>query len=118
MLFDILSGHIFENKAYGEIVFLVLCTAAAWMTGRSIASDWKPLWSLALGVLALGFATRFLHHALYQAQFVSLSRFILDTLLLAVVAYIGYRYTRTNQMTRQYHWLYEKASPLSWRAKG
>jgi hypothetical protein len=117
MFLDILSGHIFETKAYGESVFLLLCCGAAWMTGRSIASDWKPLWSLALSVLALGFATRFLHYALYHAPFISVSRFVTDTALLAVVAYIAYRYTRTNQMTRQYYWLYEKASPISWRNK-
>jgi hypothetical protein len=118
MLLDILSGHIFETKSYGEIVFLVLCMAAAWMSGRSIASDWKPLWNLALGVIGLGFGARFLHYALYEAQFLSLGRFLLDTALLGVVAYIGYLFTRTNQMTRQYHWLYEKASPISWKAKG
>ncbi len=117
MLLDILSGHTFETKAYGEIVFLALCMAAAWMTGRSIASDWKPLWNLALGVLGLGLAARFLHHALYQAQFLSFDRFLLDTLLLCAVSYIGFLFTRTNQMTRQYHWLYEKASPLTWRGK-
>jgi hypothetical protein len=117
MLLDILSGHIFANKAYGEIVFLVLCMGAAWMTGRSIASDWKPLWSLALGVLGLGFAARFLHFALYQAQFLSFDRFLLDMLLLGLVAYISYRFTRTSQMLRQYPWLYERASAISWRAK-
>jgi hypothetical protein len=117
MLLDILSGHIFANKAYGEIVFLVLCMGAAWMTGRSIASDWKPLWSLALGVLGLGFAARFLHFALYQAQFLSFDRFLLDMMLLGLVAYISYRFTRTSQMLRQYPWLYERASAISWRAK-
>lgn len=117
MLLDILSGHTFEASAYGEIVFLMLCMAAAWMSGRSIASDWKPLWQLALGVIGLGFATRFLHFALYEATFLSFDRFLLDTGLLAVVGYLGYRFTRTNQMTRQYHWLYEKVSPISWRAK-
>ncbi len=117
MFLDIISGHIFETGAYGESVFLLLCCGAAWMTGRSIASEWKPLWNLALSVLALGFVTRFLHYALYQAPFMSASRFLTDTALLAVVAYISYRYTRTNQMTRQYHWLYEKASPISWRDK-
>lgn len=117
MFLDIISGHIFETKAYGESVFLLLCCGAAWMTGRSIASDWKPLWNLALGIIALGLATRFLHHALYQAPFVSVYRYLTDTALLGVVAYISYRYTRTNQMTRQYHWLYEKASLLSWRDK-
>jgi hypothetical protein len=117
MFLDILTGHIFETKAYGETVFLLLCCGAAWMTGRSIASDWKPIWSLVLGAIGLGIATRFLHHALYQAPFLSFDRFLTDTVLLGVVAYVGYRFTRTNQMTRQYHWLYEKASPLTWRDK-
>jgi small-conductance mechanosensitive channel len=117
MLMDILSGHIIETKSYGEIVFLILCMGAAWMTGRSIANDWKPLWNLVLAVLGLGLGARFLHFALYQAVFISPGRYILDTLLLAVVAYLGYRFTRTNQMSTQYHWLYEKASPISWRSK-
>jgi small-conductance mechanosensitive channel len=113
MLVDIFSGHAF----FGEYVFMLLCMAAAWMTGRSIATDWKPLWNLALSVLALGFGARFLHFALYEAQFLSLSRYLIDTLVLAIVAYAAYRFTRTNQMTRQYYWLYEKESVFSWRAK-
>ena len=32
-------------------------------------------------------------------------------------ALLGYHTTRTNQMTRQYPWLYEKTGPLSWRQK-
>jgi small-conductance mechanosensitive channel len=113
MLLDIAAGH----ALIGEYVFMVLCMGAAWMTGRSIASEWKPLWNLALGVLGLGFGTRFLHFALYDAPFLSFSRYVVDTAVLAVVAYIGYLFTRTNQMTRQYHWQYEKASPISWREK-
>ena len=118
MLMDILTGHIFETKSYGEIVFLLLCMAAAWMTGRSIANDWKPMWNLVVSVLLLGAGARFLHFALYEAKFISLPHYVLDTLLLAVVAWIGFQFTRTNQMTRQYHWLYEKASPISWRSRG
>ena len=34
-----------------------------------------------------------------------------------VFGILGYKYTRTNQMVSQYHWLYERASPLSWRAR-
>jgi hypothetical protein len=30
---------------------------------------------------------------------------------------VGYRHTRTTQMTTQYRWLYERAGPLSWRAR-
>jgi hypothetical protein len=65
--------------------------------------------------LLLGLGARFLHFALYEAVFVSPTRYLVDTAVFLVVAYIGYRYTRTNQMTRQYHWLYEKASPISWK---
>jgi peptidoglycan/LPS O-acetylase OafA/YrhL len=114
MLMDIFSGHAF----FGEFVFMLLCAGAAWMTGRSIANDWKPLWNLVLAVLGLGLGARFLHFALYGAAFVSPARYLTDTLLLAIVAYMAFRFTRTNQMTTQYHWLYEKASLVSWRAKG
>jgi hypothetical protein len=113
MLMDIFSGHAY----FGEFVFMLLCMGAAWMTGKAIATDWKPLWELFAAAMLLGAGSRFLHFALYQAQFMSPLRYITDTVLLAVVAWLGYQYTRTNQMTRQYHWLYEKASPLSWKAK-
>jgi small-conductance mechanosensitive channel len=113
MLLDIFSGHAY----FGEIVFMLLCMGAAWMAGKSIATDWKPLWNVAAAALLLGAGSRFLHYALYEAQFLSLTRYVTDTIVLAVVTWLAYQYTRTNQMTRQYHWLYEKASPLSWKAK-
>jgi hypothetical protein len=40
-----------------------------------------------------------------------------DTAILLILGTLGYKYTRTSQMTRQYHWLYEKVSPFSFRAK-
>ena len=111
MILDILSGHFFA----GEFVFLVLCAAGAWMVGKSVASDWKGLGSLVAFTLLLGLGARFLHFALYEAVFISPIRYIVDTGLFLLVSYLGFRFTRTNQMTRQYHWLYEKASPISWR---
>ncbi len=114
MLIDIFTGH----ALFGEYVFMLLCCMAAWMIGKSVATDWNGMTHLFGFVLILGLGVRFLHFALYQAQFISLSRYIVDTLVLAVVAYVGYRYTRTNQMTTQYHWLYEKLSPLSFRERG
>jgi small-conductance mechanosensitive channel len=113
MLLDIFSGHAFV----GEVVFLALCVAAAWMTGRSIASEWKPTWQLFAAILALGLGARFLHFALYQAEFLRFGAYVVDTILLGAGAWLGHQFTRTNQMTRQYYWLYEKASPLSWRSK-
>ncbi len=113
MLLDIVSGHALA----GEYVFVLLCMAAAWMIGKSTSTDWKGLPVLVGYVLVLGLGARFLHFALYQAQFVSLSRYLVDTAVLLAVGFLGYRFTRTNQMTRQYHWLYEKASPFTWRGR-
>jgi small-conductance mechanosensitive channel len=111
MLLDIFA----RTAAGGEYVFMLLCMLAAWQIGKSVASDWKPLTTMVVYTLLLGCGARFLHFALYQAPFISLSRYLVDTLVLLTVAYIGYRFTRTNMMTRQYHWLYEKASPISWK---
>mgnify|MGYP001007145756 CR=1 FL=1 len=113
MLLDIFTGH----ALIGEFVFMVLCMAASWMAGRSIAKDWKPLLNIIAVSLLLGLGARFLHFALYGAEFVSPARYIIDTAVLAVFVWLGYQYTRTKQMTRQYYWLYERTSPLSWRAK-
>mgnify|MGYP003401747677 CR=1 FL=1 len=114
MILDFLTGHFFA----GEFVFLLLCAAGAWMIGKSVASDWKGLGSLLIFTLLLGMGARFLHFALYEAVFISPGRYVIDTAVFLVVAFLGFRFTRTNQMTRQYNWLYEKASPFSWRDRG
>ncbi len=41
--------------------------------------------------------------------------YIVDTIILLIFGIVGYQYTRTNQMVTQYHWLYERASLLSWK---
>ena len=38
----------------------------------------------------------------------TLQYYIVDTIVLLIFGTLGYRYTRTNQMVTQYHWLYEK----------
>lgn len=113
MFLDIFSGHFFP----GEVVFLLLCLAAAWMFGKSVATDWKPLLTLVVGILVLGLGARFLHFALYEAQFVSPMRYVIDTFALMITGFLGYRFKRTAQMTTQYHWLYEKASAFTWRER-
>jgi hypothetical protein len=113
MLYDILTG----KALFGEYIFLLLVFAGAWMTGRSVANEWKKPLVLVAYAFLLALGARFLHFALYEAQFVSLQRYLVDLLPIAIFTWLGYQMTRTNQMTRQYNWLYEKASPLTWRAK-
>ena len=68
-------------------------------------------------MLLLGIAVRFIHHALFNGTMFSAQYYIVDTIVLMIIGMIGYRYTRTNQMVTQYHWLYERANALSWRDK-
>lgn len=73
---------------------------------------------LFLYILGLGLGVRFIHHALFEGTMFTLQFYVVDTIVLMVLAFLGYQYTRTNQMVSQYSWLYEKVSPLSWKAKG
>ena len=54
----------------------------------------------------------------FDGTMFSFHYYIVDTIVLMILGFLGYQYTRTNQMVSQYHWLYERASPLSWKAKG
>ena len=102
-------------------VFLVLTVilggGAAYLGGRSLALGWKPVSLLVIYMLVFGAGIRFLHFALFQAQLSSLLYYVSHTAVIMAFALVGYRITRTQQMTQKYPWLYEKAGALSWRQK-
>ncbi len=114
-----MQGIIYEEASFGSF-FLVTCLlggGAAWMTGKACAQTWKPYPNLILYLLLLGVAVRFIHHALFEGTMFTLHYYIVDTIFLMIVGSLGYRYTRASQMVTQYHWLYERASPLTWRSR-
>lgn len=98
-------------------VTVALGGGAAWMSGRSIARSWEPYWIVALWMLLLGAAVRFIHFALFSGSLLSLHYYVVDTVILLVIAALGHRFTRTSSTVRQYTWLYEKTSPFSWRRR-
>ncbi|MCU0831158.1 MAG: hypothetical protein MUC58_06545 [Rhizobiaceae bacterium] len=108
---------IFEKFFVGELVFYMIACWATWMTGKAIASTWQSKAKFALAAIGLAAAVRFLHYALYEGPFLSPVHYVSDLFVLSAVGLAAYQYTRTNQMVSQYHWLYERASPLSWRDK-
>jgi hypothetical protein len=114
------QGILFEEDNPWKFVFvtMVLGGWAAWMTGRACAQTWRPLAALVVYLLLLGIAVRFIHHALFDGTMFSFQYYVADTVVLLVIGILGYRFTRTNQMVSQYHWLYEKTSALGWKAKG
>ena len=69
----------------------------------------RPMSTLVVYLLLLGIGVRFIHHALFDGTMFSLHYYLVDTVILVVIGFLGYRYTRTNQMVTQYHWLYERS---------
>jgi len=98
-------------------VTVALAGAAAWATGRAVAMTWKPYWQLALYVILLTLAARFLHYALFKQPFLTVQNVIVDFLVLLVISLVGHRLYRAFQMTRQYPWLYRQTHPFGWSAK-
>jgi hypothetical protein len=109
---------IFEKFYPGELAFFALACWAAWMTGRSIAGTWRSLASCFIYSIPLAMFVRFIHFAMFEGPFISSVHFVTDLVILAIIVVIAFRYTRTGQMVSQYSWLYERASPLSWRNRG
>lgn len=114
-----MQGILYEESSVltFALITFVMGGWMAWRTGRAVAESWSSLRVMVTYVLLLGVAIRFIHHALFDGTFLSLHYYIVDTVILMLFAYTGYRYTRTRQMTTQYYWLYRKTSPFNWVAK-
>ncbi|MYZ48086.1 DUF6867 family protein [Propylenella binzhouense] len=98
-----------------EFVFvtIVLGCGAAWLTGRATARVWAPWWQLAVYVVLLGIATRFIHFSLFNGTFflplagfgTGVYYFLVDLVFLGMAAAAGRQVTRARQMASQYGFL-------------
>lgn len=68
-----------------------------------------------MALLAAGL--RFLHYALFGETLLSPHYYLVDFAVVAASASLGYRVTMTGNMVRQYRWLYERSSPVTWRER-
>ena len=111
-------GILWENSVWTFLLFTcVLVGGAAWMTGRAVAATWRPTTMIVWFIFLLTCADRFLNYALFKGTLLSLHYWVVDFVILLAIAVLGWRVARTQQMVRQYSWLYEKSSPFSWRKK-
>jgi len=112
-------GDLLLSKTALQFAFVtcVLGGGAAWFAGSAIARTWRPLWHVALYMLLLGAAVRFVHFALFVAPLFSVPAYALDALYVIAVGSIAWRATRTTQMVTQYDWLYERTGPFTWRPR-
>jgi hypothetical protein len=98
------------------LVTLVMGGAAGYSTGKAIAQTWRPGWHLIASALVLGVAVRFIHYALFGASFLTPHYYVIDSLLVLLAAFVGFRLTRAKQMTTRYRWLYEPSSAFTWKS--
>jgi NO-binding membrane sensor protein with MHYT domain len=114
-----MAGILWSDSDYGLLAFIVLTglgAAAAFATGRALASGWSPQWRIAPAMVALAAAVQFLHYALFQEDLLSLHYYFVTLIVLLAVAWFGYAGMRAQQMSTQYSWAFEKVG-LSWRAR-
>ena len=111
--------ELYAQESLLQVVLVtgVIGGGAAFLAGRAIAQTWRPFWQLVLYALPLGGVVRFIHFALFEGTLLSPSSYAADTLYLLVVGALAWRMTRAAQMATQYYWLYERTSPLTWRAR-
>ena len=102
-----MHGILYEGDRLPSflLITVLLGGGAAWLAGRAIAQTWRPWWSIIAYMLILGLAVRFCHYALFAGTLLSPYYYVVDTIVLILMATLGFRGTRDAQMARQYGFL-------------
>ena len=112
-------NDLYASESLGHILLVTgaIGGGAAWLAGQAIASTWRPFWHVLAYMALLGGGVRFVHFALFEAEFLSPLSYAADTLFLVAVSVLAWRMRRAAQMATQYYWLYERSGPLNWRPR-
>ena len=113
--------RLYAGETIGHVILVdPLCSAAAarWLSGRAIAATWRPPWQVAIAMLLIAAAARFIHFALFQGDLLSSAVLRGRRCIFLILGLLAWRMPRAAQMVRQYPWLYARTSPLSWRKLG
>jgi hypothetical protein len=98
-------------------VSIVLFGFAGFLMGQAIAETWRPAWQNVPYGLLLALGNHFIHCALFGGDWLSLSRYLLDAVIIIAIALFAHRVTLARKMVQQYPWLYERGGLLSWRVR-
>ena len=97
---------LYDAGSHGPWTFLLLTVVlggtAAFVSGKSIAETWRPLWQVPVYMVVLAAGVRFLHFALFEEKLLSPGSFAVNYLILITLAVIGFRLARSRQMQTQY----------------
>lgn len=113
-----------ENGLLWEVSFweffwitFVLAGGAAYLTGRAAARSWDSVAQLIGYMVLLAAACRFIHFALFDGTLLSLHYYIVDLIVLLIIAFVGRHLMRAKQMTTQYSFDYRPSGPAGWSRK-
>jgi hypothetical protein len=98
-------------------ITLLLVGFTAYITGQTLANTWKPVRLLFVYGALLGAASRFLSFALFEGSLLSISGYLIDTLVILQIALFAYQLNRAQKMVSQYPWLYERQGLFGWRSR-
>jgi hypothetical protein len=99
-------------------ITVILFGGAAFLMGQALAETWRPAWqNVAYGAL-LACGDRYITFALFQGELLSISGYLIHSVVLIAISLFAYRITRAHRMVTQYPWLYERTGLFSWREKG
>jgi hypothetical protein len=99
------------------LVSVVMGGGAAWLAGRAIAATWRPWWHVALYMLILSAAVRFVHFALFNSILLSLHYYLVDLAVCLAFGFLGFRLMRVRQMVTRYGWINQRAGMFGWRRR-
>ncbi len=99
------------------LVSVLMGGGAAWLAGRAVAATWRAWWHVALYMLPLSFAVRFIHFAVFDSKFLSLHYYLVDYAVCLGFGYFGFRLMRVKQMVTRYGWINERTGLLRWRRR-
>jgi hypothetical protein len=110
---------IADERSLGVFLLVSVCMGggAAWLAGRAIAATWRPWWHIALYMMLLGLAVRFLHFALFDSKFLSLHYYLVDYAVCLIFGLLGFRLMRVSQMVTRYNWINQRTGMLRWRRR-
>jgi hypothetical protein len=107
------------GTSFGVFVGLtvIIMGGAAIMTGRALADGWKPPWQVVFACFGVTLADRFLVYALFGGELLSLSGFVIDFIVITLMALVAHRLTVVHKMVAQYPWRYQRESLWTYREK-
>jgi predicted permease len=101
-----MPAWLYTSSPNGLWVFLLLTLllggGMAFVSGRTIAETWRPLWQVPVYMFLLALAVRFMHFALFEEVLMSARNLAVDYGVLLALALAGYKLARSQQMATQY----------------